>query len=305
MTEQPDRHRRPPLVLMVNDHEWSTRALESVLAPNGYAVLRAFTARKGIERAEASHPDLIVLDTNLPDMDGVDVCRHLRSGGLIARNTPIILTTAGHPSRHERMEALRAGAWEFLSHPIDAEELLLRIDHYIAAKQETDDSLEGGLLDAATNLYNVRGLARRAREIAAAAARNGSSLACVVFSTRGPEDDDAGADELAQRVAELLSATGRGGDAIGRLGPGEFAVFAPQTDDAGARAFAVRISDAIGKQPNGGGPRLRAGYAASGSGTDHIRPGDLLDRASQAVHTARRSAAVEWLARFEPEVSRS
>src|SRR5207249_5231681 len=52
--------RRPPLVLIVSNQEWSSRSLETILAPNGYAVLRAYTAASAMARARGAQPDIIV-----------------------------------------------------------------------------------------------------------------------------------------------------------------------------------------------------------------------------------------------------
>jgi CheY-like chemotaxis protein len=51
-----------PLVLIANDQEWSARSLESILGPNGYAVVRAYTGQQALERARTSQPDIIILD---------------------------------------------------------------------------------------------------------------------------------------------------------------------------------------------------------------------------------------------------
>ena len=151
------RHTRTPLGLIINDQEGSTRALESILSPNGDAVLRAYTGAKGLERAQASPPDVIVVGAALPDMDGLEVCRQLRSGR-VSDSTPILVTTTSKPSRAERLSALRAGAWNYLGHPLDGEELLLRFDAFVLAKQDADRAREEGLVDRSTGFYSIAGL---------------------------------------------------------------------------------------------------------------------------------------------------
>ena len=121
MQERTPPH-RPPLVLIANDQEWSTRSLESILWPNGYAVLRAYTGKKALERSRSAQPDLIIIDTSLPDMDSLALCAALRSEDHVHDSTPIIMTAPVRPSRQQRLAALRAGAWEFLNYPLDAEE---------------------------------------------------------------------------------------------------------------------------------------------------------------------------------------
>ena len=90
-----DKAPTAPLVLIANDQEWSARSLESILGPNGYAVVRAYTGQQALERARTSQPDLIILDAQMPDMHGFEVCRALRSDPRFSATTPIVITTSG------------------------------------------------------------------------------------------------------------------------------------------------------------------------------------------------------------------
>ena len=119
---------RPPLILLANEHEWAARSLETILGPHGYAVLRAYTGRQLLGLVRSAQPDLIMVDVRLPDMRGVDLCRALRDDPHFAEETPVILTSSGTPERKERLEAFKAGAWEVVSQPLDAELLLLKLD---------------------------------------------------------------------------------------------------------------------------------------------------------------------------------
>jgi len=312
---EPVKRGRPPLVLVINDQEWSTRSLDTILGPNGYAVLRAYTGAKGVERARSAHPDMVIVDANLPDMDGLDVCRELRESGTIGATTPLVMMTTGHPTRQQRLDALRAGAWEYLGHPIDAEELLLRFDTYTRAKQEADHARSEGLLDHITGLYNVHGLARRARELGSQAFRQHGPLACVVLTPELSDDggralSESELQELTSRIADVLRGTGRLSDAIGRVGEAEFAVFAPGTDAQGAEGLARRIAERV-ETEHGGKVRLRAGYHAVRDFREaSIEPVDLLRRASSALH-ARPSGGVAaddasaWIQGFDAAVSAS
>lgn len=292
----------PPLVLIANDQEWSTRSLESVLGPQGYASVRAYTGRQAIELARRVHPDVIILDAGMPDISGIEVCQRLREDLEFPRSTPVIVTTAGPASRAQRLEALRAGAWEFLSQPIDAESLLLKLDLFVQARREIDRSREESLLDAPTGLYNVRGLARRAREIGAEATRRRSPLACVAISPVS-ETGEASPDELDARIAEHVSAvcrrTARGSDAVGRLGRAEFAIIAPSTDHEGAVRLVQRLKEQVEAIPvvlDGAARQVRfkAGFCAvpdfAQSSVDAV---ELLLRAASALRQARGTDAVE------------
>src|SRR6478736_599769 len=171
-----------PLVLIANDQEWSARSLESILGPSGYSVVRAYTGQQALERARTAQPDLIILDAQMPDVHGFEICRLLRSDPRFSATTPIIITTSGPSGRTQRLEAYRAGAWEFLGQPLDGESLLLKLATFLQCKIQVDVLREENLLDSGTGLYNMRGLARRAKEIGADALRRREALSCVVFA---------------------------------------------------------------------------------------------------------------------------
>lgn len=307
MPEQARSH--PPLVVIANSQEWHTRSLESILGPHGYAVLRAYTGRQAIERAVGSQPDLIILDTDLPDTDGLEVCRQLRADPRISPSTPILITSPGHASRQQRLAALRAGAWDFLGATLDGEELPLKLDAYVRAKFDADRAREESLLDQLTGLYNIRGLARRARELGSQAFRAHEPFACVVFApvVEGNEAADEAAKEAAtsaavERLAKTLRDMGRVSDAIGRLGPTEFAVIAQGTDKQGA----VRLAERLRRNLEGaatagaGGFRISAGYDAVDNYHDApIEPSDMLVRATMAMRLSRTDANGSWIRPFE------
>jgi two-component system cell cycle response regulator len=295
--ENRDKALSAPLVLIVDDQEWSARSLESILEPSGYLVVRAHTGLQALERARASRPDLIILDAQMPDMHGVEICRMLRADPRFGSTTPIIITTSGPSGRTERLEAYRAGAWEFLGQPLDGESLLLKLDNFLQCKRAIDELREENLLDARTGLYNMRGLSRRAREIGSDALRRHDPLACVVFAPE-PESQTETADDEVERISDqvglLFKRAGRSSDAIGRLGLSEFAVIAPATGPDAALRLVSRLGGAIEGSPvaHRGGERsirIRAGYCAvpdfAQSDVDAI---ELLLRATTALRDLRR-----------------
>jgi PleD family two-component response regulator len=306
-----DKSSATPLVLIANDQEWSARSLESILGPHGYAVVRAYTGQQALERARTAQPDLIILDAQMPDMHGFEVCRALRSDPRFGATTPIIITTSGPSGRTQRLEAYRAGAWEFLGQPVDGEALLLRLSTFLQSKQEVDSLREENLLDPGTGLYNLRGLARRAREIGAAAFRRHDPLACVVFSPEAEADREAGPIEeeqfrLADQVGVLFRQAGRASDAIGRLGQSEFAVIAPGTGTEGAMRLVKRLGGRIESSPIAvrGGERtvrLCAGYCAVPDFADSpVDAVELLLRATTALRDLQKEGSGERVRAFDP-----
>jgi diguanylate cyclase (GGDEF)-like protein len=290
------REASPPLVLLASDQEWSTRSLESVLGPHGFASVRAYTGRQALELIRRTHPDVVIVDSGMPDMPGVDLCVQLRNDPEFPSSTPVVMTTAGPASRSQRLDAYRAGVWEYLSLPVDAEALILKLSAYVRAKREIDRSREESLLDDSTGLYNVRGLARRAREMGAEASRRHAPLACVAITATPAAND--GPDELDPRIAEelgeLCRRTARASDAVGRLGRSDFAILAPATGESGAIRLAERLregaSNAVMELATPVSYEVRAGYCAyedfSQSPVDAV---ELLLRAATALRHVRPS----------------
>jgi len=285
-----------PLILLVDDQEWTSRSIESILRPKGYVVLKAYTGQQASDLVQKVSPDALIVDVHLPDIHGVDLVRQLRGSPTITSITPILMVTGGTVGRAERLEALGAGAWDILTQPVDPNELVLRMETFVRAKQDVDRIRDEGLTDPGTGFYNARGLLRRAAEIGADAIRSERPMTCVAF---GPplvagagRDSDAAIESLARRVAAALRTVTRASDTIGRLGPGEFIVVAPDTDQEGSVRLADRVLEAV-EQSSGLElvdpallKQIRAGFSAMRA-TEPTTAEDLLLRATTALRRAQ------------------
>jgi PleD family two-component response regulator len=274
-------------VLIANDQEWSARSLESIFSAEGYRVVRAFTGAQALRQAETSKPDVFILDRQMPDLDGPEVCRRLRADPRIGATTPIIITTAGQAGRAQKAEAFEAGAWDFFGQPIEPEILLSKIRTFLQARAGFESEAAAAYIDPATGLYTRKGLDRRAREILAEARRHDQPVACVVFSPGDGEIESAieRIEDMAQRVARFFQQHGRAADAVGRIAPLEFSVIAPDTTAEGAVRMMERLEEVVG---NGDGRvQVRASYYVSKSGEDlQGEPGELIERAGASLRTA-------------------
>lgn len=282
------------MALLVSKQDWSPLLFESVLGPAGYAVVRAYSGGQALERLNGIAADVIFIDARLPDMDCPDLCQALRAHPNVSPSVPL-LVMAFHPlEREERLSALRAGAWDCVRLPTDAEQLLLQVESYLRAKAEADRAREQGLVDASTGLYSMRGVLQRARELAAEASRYRRPLACIVvaYGTGEPGAEAALDERTMEELAAALGANHRSCDAIGRLGPAEFVVLTPETNEEGARRAAERLAVAIEElnrtRATGDASALPlhiriGGYAVEDFEREGIEPGDLLTRATLAL----------------------
>ena len=114
-------------------------AIRRALLLGGYEILQAQTGQEGLDRAQADIPDAIVLDLGLPDIDGIEVCRTLRTAG---NRTPILMLTA-RVAVGDRVEGLEAGADDYLVKPYDVRELQARLR---AIMRRHVEGADGGVL---------------------------------------------------------------------------------------------------------------------------------------------------------------
>lgn len=298
---------RPPLVLIADDQEWSARALESVLAPGGFAVLRCTSARQAVEQARFVAPDLLLVRDDLGDGGAAALLAELRDEGRLAPDTPVFVTAAAPLQRAERLAVLGAGAWDVIHLPLDAEELLLRLGTVARAKLEADRVRQESLLDPATGLYSVQGLLRRVRELGHQALRHPAPLACAVLAPEPGwgEKGTAEPDEAqVARLARLVSHAARRSDVVGRVSQAEFAVLAPETGTAEVLLLARRL--VAGAVEEAGGPplRVRVGCTAvddlGGAGLD---PVELLVRATMALRRAQRDPGAPAVCLYDEQVT--
>jgi diguanylate cyclase (GGDEF)-like protein len=297
----PDQAPRSPLAVIVSNHEWMARSLDSILVPNGYSVLRTFTGRQILDQVGHIYPDVVLIDAVLPDASGAEVCRRLRQSAAVHATTPIVITSHEPVPREVRLESLRAGAWDHVVFPLDAEELLLRLNVYLEAKASADFLRETGLVDPLTGCYSPRGLLRRAQELGADARRNARAIACITlapdFEAAQPQpgEPDSGGSKIVRELAHVLIEQTRDSDSVGRVGQSEFVVLAPETDVRGALRLAERLTEAAEHTvaAETGQPLLvRAGcYAVSNFRDAALDPVEMMTRATLALRHSQMGVA--------------
>lgn len=123
-------------VLIVDDDSYVCATMEALLKNEGHQLLFASSGAEGQAKALAEHPDVILLDVMMPEMDGYEVCRRLKADPATAA-IPVLLVTA-LTERKERLKGIEAGANDYLTKPIDAQDLRLRVRNAIYTRKLYD-----------------------------------------------------------------------------------------------------------------------------------------------------------------------
>jgi two-component system KDP operon response regulator KdpE len=122
-------------ILVVDDEEQILRALRRALVARGYEVVTAADGLDAVAEAEGAAPDLVVLDLNLPDIDGLEVCERIRSWSQV----PILILSV-REDEAGKVRALDLGADDYLTKPFSIEELLARV-RALLRRSRTEESV--------------------------------------------------------------------------------------------------------------------------------------------------------------------
>lgn len=151
----------PARVLVVDDDDQILRAVRTSLRARGYEVIEAVNGQTALEVAATNDIDLVVLDLGLPDIDGVDVIRKLRSWS----HVPVIILSV-RDSQEDKVIALDLGADDYVTKPFGIEELLARmraVERRVRGEEELPSVLRFGTLevDLARDLVTLDGVPLR------------------------------------------------------------------------------------------------------------------------------------------------
>ena len=135
-------------ILIAEDDRAVRQSLERVLDFEGYEIVVAEDGPETLEAVKRHEPDLVLLDVMMPHMDGLDVCRRMRSKGIA---TPVLMLTAKQEIS-DRVSGLDAGADDYLAKPYALDELLARIRALLRRGQPTGDADELSYGDLSLNM---------------------------------------------------------------------------------------------------------------------------------------------------------
>jgi two-component system cell cycle response regulator DivK len=116
-------------ILAIEDHEENRRLLRDLLTSFGYELIEALTGEEGVSAAETERPDLILMDIQLPGMDGYETTRRIK-GDPNLRHIPVIAVTS-YALSGDDVKALEAGCDAYVTKPFDPAELLAKIQEFL------------------------------------------------------------------------------------------------------------------------------------------------------------------------------
>jgi diguanylate cyclase (GGDEF)-like protein len=282
----------PGRILLIEDDPEQASILGEMLREEGYSVESAEDGVQGLRRAETFRPDVVLLDVNLPVMDGFETAERLRQSRA-TQNVPILfLSGAGDLSM--RVRAVRMDDVDFLPKPFSFDELLARMQRALSQAATRTQLRADAERDELTGLGNLRVLRARLTAERARFERYGPALSVVVIDVDKLKriNDRHGhiAGSLALRsVADALNRQTRETDLAVRYGGDEFVVLLPHTGADEALAFAERARAQIASlDPGGIRVTVSVGVASLSRRASRESNEELIHRADSAAYRAKR-----------------
>lgn len=240
---------KKPTILVVDDMT-TTLLLIHDLLKDTYEVKIAKSGTKALEILESPNDiDLILLDIDMPDINGYDVCKRIKNNETI-KNIPIIFIT-GRTSQEDEEYGLNLGAIDYITKPFNKAIVKLRIKNYLNLKIKNDMLEKLSMYDGLTNIRNRRFFDETFEKTFNEIKRDKKSLAVLMIDIDffKPYNDNYGhgqGDETLRKVAKALEKTiKRASDFVARYGGEEFVILLKDINKDGVEAVANNLLNAV------------------------------------------------------------
>jgi two-component system, cell cycle response regulator len=238
-------------VLIVDDNELIRRLASTLLTKKNYEVATATNGRVAIEQIHSFNPDVILLDVMMPEMDGFECCRRLKSNAS-TMDIPVVMVSSNTESI-DKIKGLEIGAADYVDKPFNYGELLARVGTQVKMKSLLNElGKKNALLeelvkkDSLTNLYNHRYFHERMTEEFTRSVCSNTPLSCLVcdidlFKSINDTYGHQAGDEILKSLAAIFITMIGIDDVPSRYGGEEFAFILPHTDIGDAAALGEQI----------------------------------------------------------------
>jgi diguanylate cyclase (GGDEF)-like protein len=235
-------------ILLIDDDPGVAQVMGQMLVGLGN-VRFASDGRQAIAQVRRAVPDLILLDAEMPETNGFDLCRILK-GEARLKDVPVIFVT-GHTEQEFEVTALECGAADFINKPPHAPVLRARVLNQLTMRRLTEELREQAMTDGLTQLANRRQFDSALSREWKRAWRNCEPISLVMIDIdhfkayNGHYGHPAGDDCLRQVAVALAGTARRPCDLVARYGGEEFVALLPQTNREGAMIIAQRMLQAV------------------------------------------------------------
>lgn len=244
MSNQDTQFDNVPTVLLVDDSEFVHRLLKTRLKSESIRIESAYNGEEGLQRAKEILPSLILLDLDMPVMDGFEALRLLMEDST-THNIPVIVLS-GHDTTQDKVTAFDLGAVDFVSKPFELTELRARLRSSIRISTLLKMLEQKAQIDGLTGLYNRSYFDQRWVEEYERCLRHSKGLTMVMididhFKSVNDSFGHPAGDAVISGVANLLMSHIRKSDIACRYGGEEFAIILPETSPEQALGLCDRI----------------------------------------------------------------
>ena len=240
---------KKPTILVVDDMTTTLLLLHDLLKDT-YEVKIAKSGTKALEILESPNDiDLILLDIEMPDINGYDVCKRIKNNEQ-TKNIPVIFVTARNSEEDEEY-GLNLGAIDYITKPFNKTITKLRLKNYLEMKIKNDMLEKLSMYDGLTNIRNRRFFDETFEKTFSEIKRDKKSLAVLMIDIDffKPYNDNYGhgqGDETLRKVAKALEKTiKRASDFVARYGGEEFVILLKDINKDGVEAVANNLLNAV------------------------------------------------------------
>lgn len=235
-------------ILIVDDSFETLEKTSSLLSQVGYSVVSCTSGEEALNYLEKDRVDLVLLDINMPSLNGYEVCLRIRQMYALD-DLPVIFLTTREDS-DSVTKGFHAGASDFICKSSISDVLLARVNVHIRLSRTLRFLRDISLTDDLTKCYNRRNAMYSLREWFSRSKRYGTTFAMIYFDLNGLKmiNDKYGhqaGDLLLRSVVGVVKKLLRESDMLFRMGGDEFMVLCPDTDKKGAIVCADRMQEAV------------------------------------------------------------